>query len=819
MGAGMKKSIIFILLSIFISHDICKGQGLSDLQYDDSNSQASQITIDIINRVYAQTQDDFNFEIQSFTQTLTKFIEQLGVYSDSAADQFDQACQQELDRSTKQIHTISKSATRQYYDELTKNGLSSGVGVADPVAKQLEQDINSIENDMINELRSTIAILQSKDPLPAVGQDIQSGVDAYQQMAAQEYATKEAQASQAKKTSWWKDLKLAGKDFLGDVAVNLEKECKIALSDAVSDTINQLGQEAVNQIVSYGGDMLSSVFEFGTDLIGKQLTETFEKYTSKQLDQMFQAFPDYLKTQAFKAAGINPDEDTMVAGLKAVIRQKYPVTQSFSGLQVRQSKDVSSYERAYLNNRMPKVAKALQDNFGITKPLNIGLCASGGGNRAMLVTLGFYLGAQDIGLFDSLLYTAGVSGSTWTIAPWSYLNATQGMSLTDFKNNLVHGVLSKSMLSVGGTSLPPMPNSDQQMIIATNSAKHFAYDQTVSSIDLYGGFIGNFSLQPVGKDRLNVTWSSIADIVIKGDMPMPMGSAVSYKQGQTTQGLTEYNWYEVSPFEVGSSEVGAYVPTWAFGSKFDQGKPVDGYQGQAPEYPISYYEGVFGSAFAASINEVVDQKMSNPTFTMLGQKVTVPVDTWIKTSLSEDIRDSRFYPATFHNYTAGLSSSPIAKSDDIRLYDGAMSINFPLPLLMRQARDLDVIVVCDAAVDLTSLQSAQVYAQHNGLKFPDMTKYTEKMLASKPLTVLNNPLSKDYDKDMITILYCPFVKNDGFSADFDPKVCSTTGACQTFNFKYSDAQAEQVVDLVRYNVNQIHGEIQDVLQALQALRV
>jgi len=789
-------------------------QSLSDLVYDTSHNQTNQLIADIITKVYNQTQDDFNLEIAIFTTQITKIIEQLGVYSEESADQFNQDCQQELNISIKKINQISQDALHQYYDELTKISMSSGVGVADPVAKNLEQNINSIEKDMINELHAIIEILQSIDLLPVIGVDIISGVDAYQQAAHLEYVTKQAKASQPKKTSRWKDLKLGGKDFLTEVQINLEKECKIALSQAITDTINQLGQDAVNQVVAYGGDMITSVFEFGTDALGKQLTAIFEKYTSAQMTKMFSQFPDYLKTQAYKAAGLDPDEATMISGLKAVIRQKYPVTQDFTGLQVRQSTDLSSAEYKYLDNRMPKVIEALHSNFGIDKPLHIGLCASGGGNRAMLVTLGFYLGAQDIGLFDTFLYTAGVSGSTWTIAPWSYLNATQGMSLTDFKNNLVGGVLNTSMVSIGGVSSIPTIKTDQQAIVAANSAKHFAYDQKISAIDLYSGLIGSYSLLPVGKDRLNVTWSSIADKVEQGDMPFPMGAAVSYKEGQSTQGLTEYYWYEVNPFEVGSQEVGAYVPTWAFGSKFKKGKPVDGYQGQAPEYPISYYEGVFGSAFAASLNEVVDQKVINPTFMMLGHKVTVPIDTWIKNSVSEYIADARFYPATFHNYTAGLASSPIAQADDIRLYDGAMSMNFPLPLLMRPARNINAIFICDAAVDLDSLKSAEIYSQRNGLKFPDMSTYSKKKLGSQLLTIFNNPLSQDYDKDMITIFYCPFIKNDNFSTDFDPAVCSSTGVCQTFNFKYSNKQAEQVIDLVRYNVNQMKDEIQSVLQAL-----
>ena len=828
----MKSFASILFCSLLLSTHIYAGQGLSDLTTVD-NENRDEIIAKVVQAVYASTQDDFNQEIKSFTIALTNIIAKLGdQYSDQGALDFDAHCDKELQNATTRINKISKNSSKDYYDGLKKAGILYGVGVTDPVAQKLQADVNVIENEMINEMRASVAILKSKDTLPAIGQEITSGVNTFQQIAQQEYNAAQAKAMNVPKTTWWNDLKASGVQFMGFFQAGLEKECKIALTDAVNKTIDELGQQASNQAAIYAGYaaesaaqyasyLTDSAMTFGSDVLGKELTATFEKYTSDQLNGMFKTFPDYLKKQGFKAIGVDPNEDNMVEGLKAVIRKQYPVknTGRFDTLQVRQSTDICPAERNFIQNRMPKITKSLQEHFDITAPLKIALCASGGGgNRAMLVALGFYLGSQDIGLFDSLLYTMGVSGSTWTISGWSYLYATQGMSLTDFKDQLIHGPINKSTVTVSGLSLPVMIDKDQQTIIAENSAQHFAYDQTISTIDLYGGLIGNYSLLPAGKKRLNATWSSIADTIEKGDIPLPIGAAVSYKEGQSNKGNTEYSWFEVGPFEAGSDQVGSYVPTWAFGSKFDKGKPVDGYQGRAPEYPISYYQGVYGSAFAVSMNEVVDQGITNPTFNMLGQKITLPIDTWIKTSFSEAARDTRIYPATFHNYSAGLVKSSIASADEIRLYDGAMNINFPLPLAMRPARGVDAIVICDAAVDLASLKAAQLHFKRHGQKFPDMSNYTQAMLASKPLTILNDPSAKDYDKDMVTILYCPFIKNDAFSKDFDPADCMSKGECNTFNFKYTPEQADRVVELTRYNVNQIKGQIKDVLKALEKQR-
>lgn len=795
------------------------------VDYQDTNKNHSIALI--VRDVYEQAQKNFNSEIVLFSRVL---VDNFKLLPDEITlddiQNYNGMCNDQLEQSIEVINRISNNALHQYYDGLEKAGISYRLGVTDPIARKLTRDINVIEYDVIYDMKTAVEKIQFVDRLDEISQEIKNAKNNYEDAAEKDYAQRQALASQKRKVTIWKELRIARNDFLGRLQDVIADECKAAFINAINENLNLLGQAvmdaAVDNLDQLGKQALENIsksfvfdMNFGTDYIGEQLSAKLQEYTSDQLQEMLAKFPDYLKKEALKTVGMSEDEDTMVASLKAIVRKQYPVKQKFDTLQVRQSTNLAPEELLFVKNRMPKIKEALKNNFEITAPLKMGLCTSGGGNRAMLVTLGFHLGAQDIGLLDSLLYTAGVSGSTWTISAWSYLNATIGMSLTDFKNQLISGPINTSMVTIAGTSIPPLPDKNQQTMMGLNIARHFAYGQTISSIDLYGGLIGNYTLLAAGKDRLNATWSSIGDTIQNGDIPLPMGSAVSYKKGQESKGSSEYYWFEVGPFEVGSDQVGAYVPVWAFGSKFDQGKPVEGYQGRAPEYPISYYQGVFGSAFAASINEVVDQVLVKPEFTMFGEKIIVPVDTWIKTSLPEIYRDSRIYPATFHNYTAAMKGSPLANATDIRLYDGAMNINFPLPILMRPARDLDVIFICDAAVDLESLKSAQLHCQRNGLKFPDISKLTQMSLSANPLTVLNDPRLKDYDKNIVTILYSPFIKNSAYLPDFDPELCMNQGECATFNFKYTSEEANRVVELMRYNINQIQPQIKEVLQALQ----
>lgn len=499
--------------------------------------------------------------------------------------------------------------------------------------------------------------------------------------------------------------------------------------------------------------------------------------------------------------------------LRKEIRKQYPMHEKWTDdeLQVRLGQSLCQSELNFIKNRTPIVTQALKEHFDIDTPLNIALCLSGGGNRAMLVALGFLLEAQEIGLFDASLYMAGLSGSTWTICPFSYLHATKNLSLTNFHDQLISRL--SSVMKVVKKGTPPIPvfGKYENTSMQNNMAKRFGYGQYLSSIDMYASFIGNYTLLPVGDNRLDVTWSSIADTVELGNMPLTMGSAVAYKT--SNHGETEYYWFEVGPFEVGSDQINAYVPTQAFGSKFKNGRPVSGYAGHAPEYPISFYEGVFGSAFTLSINELVDR---NPDlkFKLFGRTVSIPMKKLINNTIVESMR---FSPATFHNFTHGLKGSPTSKNSKIKLYDAGMNFDFPLPLVMRPARQVDLVVVCDAMIDLESLKLAAIHFKRNHIKFPDISGYTEKMIA-KPLTMLNDPRMPNYDKDMITIAYCPFVKNEQFSQSFDPVKCRAEGFCQVLNFNYTKKQAEQVVNLTRHNLKSVKDEIKAVLQALQKIK-
>jgi len=253
----MKKFMSFLLVFLLLSGSCYAGQGLSDLTtVEDQNTD--EVIATVVQNVYASTQDDFNKEIALFTMALTNIIANIGdEYSDQAALDFDNDCDRELKKATVQINNISKKSSKNYYDGLSHAGIFYGIGVTDPVASKLEVDVNSIENNMINEMRASVAILKSKDPLPSIGADIKAAVDTFQQIAQQEYSASQAKAMDVPKTTWWTDLKDSGTQFLGIVQVDLEAQCEIEVDKASDKLVKDLKKDAKKQGKDYAKSLVT----------------------------------------------------------------------------------------------------------------------------------------------------------------------------------------------------------------------------------------------------------------------------------------------------------------------------------------------------------------------------------------------------------------------------------------------------------------------------------------------------------------------------------------------------------------------------------
>ncbi|MGZ6255020.1 MAG: hypothetical protein ACXWL5_03465, partial [Candidatus Chromulinivorax sp.] len=426
--------------------------------------------------------------------------------------------------------------------------------------------------------------------------------------------------------------------------------------------------------------------------------------------------------------------------------------------------------------------------------------------------LGVILGLEQIGLWDTLLYCAGLSGSTWTFAPYSYFYATEKINLSTFKKRTINAIRRIAKPISVDSALHVIPKFSQFELnsIYDNFFKRFAFDQYISSIDIYGTFIGNFALSTAGDKRFDINWSSIAPTIINGNIPLPLGSAVSF---ESVEKHNHYYWFEFNPFEVGSDQLQAYIPIQSFGSQYYNGKVVASYAGHAPEYPLSFYLGMFGSAFTASLTDLVkhlgkkDFKIGSFNFSL------EDLLHYTRTTSEQAPEYLRFSPATFYNYTYGLPNHKLCFQKNLKLFDAGMDFNIPLPLLMRPERKLDLIIMNNANNNSTVLNFAEEFFIKEKIPFPALENYKIEDF-QKIITILNDPRSDNYNPNIITIIYLPLVKNNDFSTTFDPVQCIESGFCQTLNFNYSQQQANLVIGLMEFNIKEAKDEIISVIQSL-----
>lgn len=445
-------------------------------------------------------------------------------------------------------------------------------------------------------------------------------------------------------------------------------------------------------------------------------------------------------------------------------------------------------EKQYMHVRTPHVRDAQEAYLDMEltndDALHIGMCFSGGGFRAMVLTLGFLKAAQETGLFDASMFMCGLSGSTWAIAPWIASGVSMEVYMNQVSKKIAHGV-------------DFINNPDEMKLLMHQLMIKTMYKQPISAMDLYGSLLANTLLQDFGESRMNVTISQSHQDVIMGFLPLPIYTSI-----QTNK--TPYEWMECTPYEVGSDVLKAYIPTWAYGRKFQHGASLD----TAPEQSLGYFMGIFGSAFEVNFQDIVyhtqDQMQTALLKLPYALQSTAKSLVWI--IQHSPLNNLRLFPSMLRNYTHNVQWSPLCDDKHICLVDAGIDFNLPLPPLLRPDRKLDVIIVYDASGIVkgsTELKRAQLYAQRKGLKFPKID------YARVDTSVVS--VFQDEDASIPVVIYFPRIANADYS-DFDPDYCTENGYCATTNFTYSAAQFKELSGLSEFTLKQHTKLIQDILK-------
>ncbi|RGP77108.1 phospholipase a2 [Fusarium longipes] len=522
----------------------------------------------------------------------------------------------------------------------------------------------------------------------------------------------------------------------------------------------------------------------------------------------------------------------------------------------------------------------------------ISLGGSGGGYRVMYGFTGFISAAKKSGLWDCITWTAGVSGSCWTIAAYYTIARHDISKLVDHymtvASELAHPMsiyaLDKVARSKRGLYflIGPLVSKAQKSIIG------------LSVMDLYSTLTATYQLlsrEPKGRlSRATFQWSKIwhRSGIDKGLEPMPILAAVrrvprySYEAKtisakaraiQSNNAVQDLNpirnrsavisssvsksrprklfqYFEISPLEIGSPDLSRYVPTWSWGRTFVSGYSVD----RRPEQSFSLLLGQCTSAPAGPLTECIKALLvSIPKNTIMARLVATlneflqskrleglwgnpiraghdpnpfyglekPLQAGEHTSehsiyrpraTESEIVSRRGFMTTTDSSTTTLP--PWEAQGRTRLMDCGMANNLPNHVLARPERGIDVFISFDSSSDVqtgAAVQRLHHFASDFGFELQEETDLFHKPtrnadLASDAGVDVESRYINQYARvfrgerqtgQIIYIIYCPLLPN-GVNPEFDP---STASFSTSTNLMWTPDQVQSVLATAEANMS------------------
>ncbi|GAA6010939.1 hypothetical protein JCM10207_004001 [Rhodosporidiobolus poonsookiae] len=391
---------------------------------------------------------------------------------------------------------------------------------------------------------------------------------------------------------------------------------------------------------------------------------------------------------------------------------------------VRLGTDLALSERAYLRNRREAMRGAFARLMDV--PLEevdvrdlpvVAVAASGGGYRAMLNTIASLEAAKETGVYDCVSFISGVSGSCWALnVLFSLGGGSIPWTLQHLRERVKEPFLAPETLAM----LLDTDNEHARTILTSVVLKESSKGGEISLVDAYGTlvstrlYVPSPSLppppQPLTVRTLKTSSQrSLLDLgahplpiytSVRHDLPSPSEISASEAAGESRAELAargSYTHFELTPYEVGSDALGAWIPTWALGRLFDAGRSTE----RVPELGLPVLSGIYASAFCATLfayfREVQPMLARLPLFNRFNEFVT---------SNAHHLDSIHpFPPAELPNFLYRLPSWSLPPSipesltalPTLGVADAGMELNLPyVPLLRRQA---DVVIALDASAD------------------------------------------------------------------------------------------------------------------------
>lgn len=541
--------------------------------------------------------------------------------------------------------------------------------------------------------------------------------------------------------------------------------------------------------------------------------------------------------------------------------------------EVRRGAGLCSEEIAWLEKRKQRMRESFAKYMNVpmeeVHPDDVPVVAfggSGGGFRAMIGCLGYCNEMKRTGLWDCLSYVAGVSGSCWSLAAYytfghgSMANVIEHCQARFSPYHPLSGEAIRTVLSVPGgarSTLGPLIQKSKSGLstVAMDLYSVFTTGWIFLQNDPASHPGGHAQKEVAGYQRSWYRWSSAREYLDSGAEPLPILTAIRherpwkewvdeehpFKEPDHAEGDHKeadnawFQWFEMTPYEVGCDEIEAAVPTWAFGRPFDTGKSTM----QLPEQSLALLLGLCTSAPAGPLTSYLATISRNLPPGLLGNSIHSMARSithfWGKKGTEEFQNHHPLHACNEHNYmfhytpiASGQGRPPgLENSPRIHLIDSGMDNNCPTYVLMHPAREADVIINMDASSDVqkdTFPDRVNQIGGRRGVKFtrrhdlkpgddpkdPDRFKGLYAQLfdgvpCERPETVVDsygktvsNPPAAKFEKE-VTMIYTPLLPNERAVPDFDPSTAKFSGS---YNLVWTPEQVETLIKVCRANFDE-----------------
>ncbi|KAJ3124279.1 hypothetical protein HK098_001289, partial [Nowakowskiella sp. JEL0407] len=542
---------------------------------------------------------------------------------------------------------------------------------------------------------------------------------------------------------------------------------------------------------------------------------------------------------------------------------------------IRTRNEISEQEKAYRASRLQSGRTAFAKFIGVPEhevdvrdvPV-VGAAGSGGGFKAMISTAGYLKGMKEAGIYDFLVYLSGVSGSCWTISNlFCAADCDPHELIQHFKRILVNHPADPAHVS-----RVLLQDVENRVELAFGGLSIKYYDNVPRGIvDAFGTllFAHFMSDQPEKWNVENFKLSVQAKSIEAGKAPMPLYTATRQErpwddkdEGNTLERKRDaeidpwWQWFELSPYEIGCDELRAWCPTYAFGRTFENGQSVNA----VPEQSFSLIVGLIASAMSAPFTttfETLERAESKGFFGDLTKKFATQIlrpdaASWIKRLLSNSI----FEGAINRNFIKGLPPAKVRlttgeikelhlpsdfQNDELfELIDAGADNNQALYPLVRPSRNVDVAFVFDASVDVeqnittpdlerfgkrrgfaftrTTPEPPQVVVPENGTLEPlkgnpelIKTRYANRFCQVFEGVPTNKGQLGEHNEPMadhdLTVLYMPVLPNPK-SADFEPSTKLFT------QLVYAEDETEGLSNTAYLNMMDSIPQIKETLKSV-----